>query len=97
MIISVGLTKSGRNLAWNYCKSNWSKISERFSGFLLTRLIKYLTENFSTDEMANDVTTFFNEHKAPGAERTIQQAVETIHLNSEWLKRDLESIKKYLA
>lgn len=90
------LTKVGRELAWKYCKDNWSKISETFSGYLLTRLVKYLTENFASEKMAEEVTTFFDEHKSPGTERTVQQAVETILLNSAWLKRDSEAISKYL-
>lgn len=96
VIISVALSKVGRELAWKYCKENWTKIQERFSGYLLTRLVKYLTENFASEKMADEVTQFFKENKSPGTERTVQQAVETIQLNAAWLKRDSEAISKYL-
>lgn len=97
VIISVALTHVGRELAWQFFKDNWSKIVERFSGYLLTRLVKYLTENFASEKMSTEVETFFREHKSPGTERTVQQAVETIQLNTAWLKRDSAAIKKYLS
>lgn len=65
-------------------------------GFLLSRLIKYLTENFATEEKAQEVEQFFKEHQFPGTERTVGQSLETIRLNVDWLRRDLDSIKAYL-
>ncbi|KAJ8958114.1 hypothetical protein NQ318_006043 [Aromia moschata] len=97
VIISVALTQVGRELAWQFFKDNWSQIVERFSGYLLTRLVKYLTENFASEKMSAEVEAFFREHKSPGTERTVQQAVETIQLNTAWLKRDSAAIKKYLT
>ncbi|CAH1155325.1 unnamed protein product [Phaedon cochleariae] len=97
VIASVGLTSSGRGLAWQFFKDNWPKIKERFSGYLLARLVKYLTENFASEAMADEVEQFFLENKAPGTERTVQQCVETIQLNAAWLKRDSAGIKKYLG
>ncbi|KAJ8924872.1 hypothetical protein NQ315_001027 [Exocentrus adspersus] len=97
VIISVALTPVGRELAWQFFKDNWSKIVERFSGYLLTRLVKYLTENFASEKMSTEVEAFFREHKSPGTERTVQQAVETIQLNTAWLKRDSAAIKLYLS
>lgn len=97
VIISVALTNVGRELAWQFFKDNWSKIVERFSGYLLTRLVKYLTENFTSGKKSAEVEMFFREHKSPGTERTVQQAVETIQLNTAWLQRDSAAIKKYLS
>ena len=39
---------------------------------------------------------FFNENDAPAAERAIQQSLESIRLNTEWLKRDGAAIKEWL-
>lgn len=39
---------------------------------------------------------FFESHPAPSAERTIQQCCENILLNAAWLKRDAESLHRYL-
>nr|CAI5862745.1 unnamed protein product [Callosobruchus analis] len=97
VISAVAVTKEGRELAWKFFKNNWDVISARFSGHLLHRLVKYLTESFASEEIANEVEKFFAEHKAPGCERVVQQSIETIHLNAAWLKRDSADIKKYLT
>lgn len=46
--------------------------------------------------MAKEVERFFETHKSPGTERTIQQSIETIWLNAHWLNRDSAAIEKYL-
>lgn len=66
-------------------------------GYLVTRLIKYITENFATEDMASEVEAFFQERQIPGTERTVQQSLETIRLNAAWLLRDQDAIKKYLT
>lgn len=71
----------------------------RFSqgGFLLARLVKYLTENFASEERAQEVEKFFQENEFSGTERTVSQSVETIRLNAAWLQRDLPNITEYLS
>lgn len=66
-------------------------------GFLLARLVKYLTENFASEEKAQEVEKFFKENEFPGTERTVSQSVETIRLNAAWLERDLPNIIEYLS
>lgn len=66
-------------------------------GFLLARLVKYLTENFASEEKAQEVEKFFKENEFPGTERTVSQSVETIRLNAAWLQRDLPNITDYLS
>ena len=67
------------------------------SGSHVARILKYVTENFVTEEKALDVENFFREHSFPGTERTVQQAMEGIRLNEAWLKRDLVLIETHLA
>lgn len=97
VIVSVAINPKGRDMTWNYFKENWKILLDRYEGgFLLSRLIKYLTENFSTEERALEVEQFFKEHEFPGTERTVSQSIETIRLNVAWLKRDLDGISAYL-
>ncbi|XP_076380001.1 puromycin-sensitive aminopeptidase isoform X3 [Megalopta genalis] len=96
-IMSASMTYKGRLMAWEFIKKHWETIHDRYDGsFLLTRLVKIVTENFVTEEQANDVENFFKEHPTPGTERTVQQSVESIRLNVAWLARDLDSIKEFL-
>ncbi|GJQ68392.1 Psa [Trypoxylus dichotomus] len=97
VIMSVAMTRVGRKLAWQFFKDNWKELINRYQGgFLLARLVKFTTENFASEDMANEVEEFFKEHKSPGTERTVQQGVETIRLNAAWLKRDKDAIIEYL-
>ncbi|XP_022902061.2 puromycin-sensitive aminopeptidase [Onthophagus taurus] len=97
VIMSVAMTKVGRELAWTFFKDNWKRLIDIYQGgFLLARLVKFTTENFASEEMAVEVEQFFRDHKSPGTERTVQQAVETIRLNAAWLARDKDAITAYL-
>jgi puromycin-sensitive aminopeptidase len=62
----------------------------------IARVIKYVLENFVTEEKAVEAETFFREHEFPGTERTIQQSVEQIRLNAAWLKRDAAKVGEFL-
>ncbi|GLH04429.1 Aminopeptidase [Gryllus bimaculatus] len=98
VIISVAMTRRGRELAWDFIKENWKMLWDRYEGgFLLSRLVKYPTENFSSEERAQEVEQFFKEHPSPGTERTVQQCIESIRLNAEWLARDQDSIRAFLT
>lgn len=62
----------------------------------MARLVKYLTENFASEEKAKEVEQFFQKNEFSGTERTVSQSVETIRLNAAWLERDLPNITEYL-
>uniref|UniRef100_A0A2M4A3V7 Puromycin-sensitive aminopeptidase n=1 Tax=Anopheles triannulatus TaxID=58253 RepID=A0A2M4A3V7_9DIPT len=97
VIVSVAMNPRGRDMTWDYFRERWQVLLNQYEGgFLLARLIKYLTENFSTEERALEVEQFFREHEFPGTERTVSQSIETIRLNADWLKRDLDGITEYL-
>lgn len=97
VIASVAVNYNGRDLAWQFFQDNWGKISERYSGYLLARLVKFVTEGFASEKKAKEVEAFFEKNKAPSTERTVQQSIETILLNASWLNRDSAAIKKYLS
>jgi len=91
-------TKLSSDLAWQFVKESWSTISSRYSsGFLITRLCKTVPEGFATQEDYDDVDKFFKEHPVPAAQRSIQQALESIQVNKAWLHKDEKSLTKYLT
>lgn len=97
VIASVAINPLGRDLSWAFFKENWKILLNQYQGgFLLTRLVKHLTENFASEEKAQEVESFFKSHDFPGTERTVQQSIETIKLSAAWLHRDLEKITEYL-
>lgn len=96
VIISCVATPISRDMAWRFLQSNKDYVCERFSGFLITRLVKQVTEDFVSEEMAVEVKSFFSQNPFPGTERTVQQSLENIRLNASWLARDTEAIRQYL-
>ncbi|XP_037078084.1 puromycin-sensitive aminopeptidase-like [Pollicipes pollicipes] len=97
VMISVSSNRIGRDLTWDFYKQNWQILCDRYKGRLLAQLVKSLTDDFCTLERAEEVEQFFCQHPHPGAERSIQQALETIRLNAAWLQRDRDALAQYLA
>jgi puromycin-sensitive aminopeptidase len=96
VISSVAINPIGRDLAWIFFKENSKVLLDRYSGgFLLTRLVKHLTENFASEEKAVEIENFFKQNEFQGAERTVQQSIETVRLNAAWLNRDIVDIREY--
>jgi len=90
-------TKLSSDLTWKFVKDQWEVIHARYStGFLITRLVKTCCENFATKADFDDVTQFFKAHPVPGAKRSIEQALESIQVNTACLGRDCENLKKFL-
>ncbi|KAG6444849.1 puromycin-sensitive aminopeptidase [Manduca sexta] len=97
VIVSVAVSRNGRDLAWQFFKDHWQEFMDRYQGgFLLARLVKSTTENFASEACAQEVEAFFRTHASPGTERAVQQAVETVRLNAAWLRRDLASTTHHL-
>ncbi|CAH2039560.1 unnamed protein product, partial [Iphiclides podalirius] len=97
VIVSVAVSKNGRDLAWQFFKEHWQEFMDRYQGgFLLARLVKSTTENFASEACAQEIEEFFRSHHSPGTERSVQQALETVRLNAAWLRRDLASTDAYL-
>lgn len=91
-------SKLGSDLTWQFVKKNWSTIYGRYSsGFLITKLCKSVTEVFATPEDLADVQQFFKANPVPAAQRSIQQAVESIQVNISWLGRNQDTLKSFLT
>ena len=96
VIGAVANNHVGRDAAWQFFQKNQSTFISRYgSGSLICRLIKLVTENFTTLERAEEVKKFFVDNKFPGSERSVQQSVENIELNASILKRDAAKVKQY--
>ncbi len=95
---SVAFNLRGRDLAWEFVKSNWPEFDRRYGGggFGLMRLVS-ICGGFTSEERLADVETFFQEHPAPAAERTIRQALERVRLNIKWLERNRTEVANWFG
>ena len=89
VVTGVASNLRGRDLAWEFVKDRWAEFDRRYGGggFGLMRLVS-ICNNFNDAQRLADVETFFLEHPAPAAERTIRQALERIRLNIRWLEQN---------
>jgi aminopeptidase N len=98
LVAGVAGNPKGRNLAWEFVKSNWPEFDRRYGGggFGLMRLVS-ICSAFNTQEKAEEVDSFFVEHPAPAADRTIRQALERIRLNIKWLEQNRQELADWFA
>ena len=89
VVTGVASNLRGRDLAWEFVKNRWAEFDRRYGGggFGLMRLVS-ICGNFNDAQRLDDVESFFQEHPAPAAERTIRQALERIRLNIRWLEQN---------
>lgn len=98
IFVLVSMGASNPPEAWKFLQEHKDMIRDRYTGLhLMTSLIKYCLENFASEDKALEISEFFEKNKFPGAERTIQQCLETIRLNKNWLERDSSEIKVFLS
>ncbi|KAL9657029.1 hypothetical protein ABK040_014577 [Willaertia magna] len=84
-------------LCWNFLKENIKEIKERYEGgFLLGRLIKLSVEGITDKKLVEEVKEFLEQNKTKSSERSIDQAIEGITLNSKWKENALSSIVNWL-
>ena len=98
LVAGVAGNPKGRNLAWEFVKSNWPEFDRRYGGggFGLMRLVS-ICSAFNTQEKAEEVDSFFAEHPVPAADRTIRQALERIRLNIKWLEQNRQELADWFA
>lgn len=96
IIASVWGNPNGRYLAWEFVKKNWKMLKERYAGGHYFVRVFGPAGEFTKVSDAKDIESFVKKNPTPEAERTIAQVLEQIYSNAEWLKRDRESIKKFL-
>ena len=98
VIESVCQNRLGVSLAWEFFKDHIKDFLARYGHglFLMSKLIKCVTENFSTEEDLTSVSEFFAQHPEIGCERTIRQAKENVSLNLYWKNRDVDSVASFL-
>lgn len=94
---SLGKNRIGRQIAWEFLRENFERISKRFEAgnYMFAMIISACTINFSSHSKANEVTTFFKTHSTESAKRTIKQSIESIESNASWHDREAEIFENY--
>nr|XP_015220327.1 PREDICTED: leucyl-cystinyl aminopeptidase [Lepisosteus oculatus] len=90
---------AGHLYAWDFVKENWDKILEKFSlgSFAIQSIVHTATYQFSTKTRLLEVMNFLVSLKDKGSQmRSVQEAIETIKLNIQWMDRNLDILDQEL-
>lgn len=99
IIVYVARNPSGYQLAWRFLKENWEKLVEKFElgSSSIATIVTGVTNQYSTRLQLAQVKEFFSSLEEKSAQlRCIQQAIETIEDNIQWMDKNFNDIKTWL-
>ena len=99
IISSIALNHVGRELAWEFLKTNWAEIEKRYGegiSFMISGLISSVVSGMTTPEMKQDVEEFFSKHPVPAADMALRQSLEQVDINIAWLEKNREVVGQWL-
>jgi aminopeptidase N len=84
-----------REIAWDYLKAHWDSLAEKVTSFGGSGAVSALG-GFCSVEKRDEIKQFFTEHRAPGAERALQQSLERITTCVDFKKLQGDNMQKFL-
>jgi len=86
----------GRELAWDFVKTNWEKMDQLFPKQGMRRICSGIS-NLATPELERDVRTFFESRKVDLGGKTLDQNFEQLRIIVAVRERDSRTLRTYLA
>jgi aminopeptidase N len=86
----------GREITWDYLKAHWDSLAEKVTTFGGRGAVSALG-GFCSVAMHDEIKQFFTDHRAPGAERALQQSLERIKNCAEFKQVQGDNMEKWLA
>ncbi|XP_004703531.1 leucyl-cystinyl aminopeptidase isoform X1 [Echinops telfairi] len=99
IIRTAGRRFPGHLLAWDFVKENWNKLVQKFhlGSYTIQSIVAGSTHLFSTKAHLSEVRAFFeNESEATFRLRCVQEALEVIQLNMQWMEKNLYTLTLWL-
>ncbi|XP_004586246.2 leucyl-cystinyl aminopeptidase isoform X2 [Ochotona princeps] len=99
IIRTVGRHFPGHLLAWDFVKENWNKLVQKFhlGSYTIQSIVAGSTHLFSTKAHLSEVQAFFeNQSEATFRLRCVQEALEIIQLNVQWMEKNLQALRWWL-
>lgn len=98
VLATVAANPEGRLLAWRHLKAYWPMMHATFANasYVMGSLISAVTTHLSTPYDYYEVSTYFNGMNVGAAGRALDQSLETIKLNINWVSQNEEEIYTWL-
>ena len=92
------LTNSSINVAaWQMLKERWAEVQKKTGEFVGNTIVVSALGAFCDARMRDDVKQFFDSHKVPDAERTLQQSLERISACARRAEAQAPKLAAWLA
>jgi len=87
-IMRVSTNPYGKNILWPWLKKNWKKLNKKVGhgNPLFNRIVASISLVVD-DSMEKEIRQFFKKNPTPGTERTLEQTLERVRINTRFLKR----------
>jgi tricorn protease interacting factor F2/3 len=87
-IMKVAANPYGKKVLWSWLKKNWKKLSKKVGhgNPLFNRIVASIAL-IADDSMEKEIRHFFKKNPTPGTERTQEQTLERIRINSKFLRK----------
>jgi len=87
-IMKVSANPYGKKILWPWLKTNWPKLSKKVGrgNPLFNRIVASIS-SIADDSMEKEIRQFFKKNPTPGTERTQEQTLERIRINSKFLRK----------
>ncbi|NXG48648.1 ERAP1 aminopeptidase, partial [Psilopogon haemacephalus] len=99
LLVFISRNPSGIDLAWAFLKANWEEMVAKFElgSSSMAQMVTGVTRQYSTWAQLAQVKEFFSSLEEKGSQlRCVQQALDTIQNNIQWMDRNLEELKRWL-
>ncbi|WAR05279.1 AMPN-like protein [Mya arenaria] len=98
VISAVASSYTGQILSWRFVQKNWDILVKRYgdTSFMMASLIQSTCSNFDSKFDYNDVQEFFSTRYVASGERAVQQVLEKIHSNMEWINKYRSTVVGWL-
>ncbi|XP_020033622.1 leucyl-cystinyl aminopeptidase isoform X1 [Castor canadensis] len=99
IIRTVGQNFPGHLLAWDFVKENWDKLVQKFhlGSYTIQSIVAGSTHLFATKAHLSEVQSFFeNQSEATFQLHCVQEALEIIQLNIQWMEKNLNGLTWWL-
>ena len=97
--IALAGNSRARLALWTFIKTNWDTIYQQLSGNMVTldRFLKNTLNKFASQEVLDDIDSFFKDKNTSGYDRGLGIISDTVRGNISWVKRDEEAVKAWLS
>lgn len=98
VLSSVAANPKGQLLAWRHLKAYWNDINALFGNdsHSLGALILTVTSHLSTPYDYHEVQAYFQKYEAGSIKVALNQSLEMIRLNIQWMNHNENDISNWL-